>query len=200
MKKVVGGTGFYDLISTVYNPCLDWVFNPGRKKVADVLNCQNNLKILEIGSGTGSFVKFLNFDSNYVGIESSSRMFDVSKRDYPNHLFLNTKYEDYQTLDKFDIIVINYTLSVVDDPIDLMKTIYDWLDIGGKVYIVNHFSADNLLYKLLQRVSIYFGYNAYFPFSPNLFSNYFNITIFESVNLFGGWKFIELTPKGNEQE
>ena len=200
MKGIEDSKHFYDRVSTVYNPLLNWVFNPGRQKVADVLNTESDLKIIEIGSGTGTFVQNLKPCNDYLGIEASVGMYNISKRNFPANEFLNIKYEDYQPSVKFDVVVINYTLSVVDDPEDLIKKVHEWLGENGRVYIVNHFSTENLFYKLLQKVSIHFGYNAYFPFNPKLFSNYFNITIFESVNLLGIWKLIELTPKKNEQE
>jgi ubiquinone/menaquinone biosynthesis C-methylase UbiE len=200
LKTVKNSSNFYNKTSGVYNLCLDCVFSPGRYKVAQILNAKNCLNILEIGSGTGSFVSFLDLDTRYIGIDSANEMCRISIRNYPDSLFLNIKYEDYHPEIKFNAIVINYTLSVVDDPKHLLEKTKHWLAKDGRVYIVNHFSSDNWFYKQLQKVSIHFGYNAYFPFNPKLFSNSFNITIFESVNLFGGWKFIELTPKKDEQE
>lgn len=200
MKTVKNSISFYDKFSGVYNLCLDWIFNTGRKKVARFLNTRKKSNVLEIGSGTGSFINHVNVDLNYVGIDGSIKMHNISKEKFPNHTFLNVKYEDYHPTCKFDVIVINYTLSVVDNPEDLILKVSNWLNINGKVYIVNHFSTESWFYKSLQKVSVYFGYNAYFPFNPNLFSNYFNITIFKSVNLFGAWKFIELTLKKDEKE
>ena len=200
MKTVKNSISFYDKSSGIYNLCLDWIFNTGRKKVARFLNTRKKLNVLEIGSGTGSFLNHVNVDLNYVGIDGSIKMCNISKEKFPNHTFLNIKYEDYHPTCKYDVIVINYTLSVVDNPEDLILKVSSWLDSNGKVYIVNHFSTESWFYKLLQKVSVYCGYNAYFPFNPNLFSNYFNITIFKSVNLFGAWKFIELTLKKDEKE
>lgn len=198
MKTIKNSISFYNKFSTAYGLCLDWIFDPGRKKVASILNRKIDLDILEIGSGTGRFVQFLKNNNSYLGIEGAEEMYKLSKLKYAEHAFENSRYEDYQPSIKYKAIVINYTLSVVDDPHDLIKKVSGWLTDDGKVYIVNHFSADNLFYKILQKLSIYIGYNAYFPFNPKLFSEYFNITIFESVNLMGGWKFIELTPKNNE--
>ena len=200
MKTVKNSISFYDKSSGIYNLCLDWIFNTGRKKVARFLNTRKKLNVLEIGSGTGSFINHVNVELNYVGIDGSIKMHNISKEKFPNHTFLNVKYEDYRPTCKFDVIVINYTLSVVDNPEDLILKVSSWLNSNGKVYIVNHFSTESWFYKSLQKVSVYFGYNAYFPFNPNLFSNYFNITIFESVNLFGAWKLIELTLKKDEKE
>lgn len=198
LKTVNNSIYFYNKVSPVYNLCLDWVFNPGRQRIADELNSKIDLDILEIGSGTGSFVEFLNAKNNYIGIEGAKRMFDISKLKYPNYNFVHTKYEDYKPTKKFDVIVLLYTLSVVDDSFDLMNSINDWLEPGGKVYVVNHFSKNNLIYKILQKISVHSGYNAYFPFKPNLFSRYFKIVIFESVNLFGGWSYLELMKKKHE--
>ena len=200
MRTVKNSTSFYNKSSGIYNLCLDWIFSPGRKKVARFLNSKSNIKILEIGSGTGSLLNHLNINLTYVGIDGSIKMHNISKEKFPNHSFLNIKYEDYHPLCKFDAIVLNYTLSVVDDPEDLIFKVASWLNSNGKVYIVNHFSSKSWFYKLVQKISVYFGYNAYFPLNPNLFSNYFNITIFESVNLFGAWKFIELSLKKDEKE
>jgi len=198
LKRIKNSVLFYNRISIVYNLFLGWFFEAGRQRVASTLNEKKNLDILEIGSGTGSLVKFLEKHNSYLGIEGADSMYDISRLNYRNHSFKNIRYEDYHPGKKYNTVVLNYTLSVVDDPYHLMKYVRSCLTDDGKVYIVNHFSADNLFYKILQYISIHLGYNAYFPFDAKIFSEFFNITIFEPVNFIGSWKFIELTPKNNE--
>lgn len=192
MERIKNSISFYNRIARVYNLCLDWVFTPGRKKTANILNQKNNLSILEIGSGTGSLIKNLENNHSYTGIDGSKKMIQIAKQKYPSTNFQNINYEDFETNQQFDAIVIHYTLSVVQDPEYLLIKASEWLKPNGKIYIVNHFSSPSTFYKILQYFSIHFGYNAYFPFDEKLFSTHYKITTFESVNLFGGWKFIVL--------
>lgn len=192
MNRLKKSTTFYNRYAKVYNLCLDWIFNPGRKKTASVLNQKNNLSILEIGSGTGSFLNFLDPNHSYTGIDGANEMVSIAQSNYPNGNFIAVNFENFKPSHQYDSIVLHYTLSVVDDPEYLLINISDWLKPNGKVYIVNHFSSPSIFYKLLQNVSIHFGYNAYFPFEEKLFTTHFKITTFESVNLLGGWKFIVL--------
>lgn len=195
MKRLSNSINFYNRIASVYNLCLDWIFTPGRKYIAKVLNQKNNLSILEIGSGTGSINKHLNPQFSYFGIDGAQKMIEIASSRFSKQDFQCVRYEHYTPEKQFDSILLLYTLSTVESPEHLLEKAAKWLKPDGKLYIVNHFSSTHFLYKGLQNLSIHFGYNAYFPFKEKLFSKHFKITTFESVNLLGGWKFIVLEHK-----
>lgn len=199
MRRVKDSSLFYDKISWMYNPTLNWIFNPGRKLVAKIINQNLNKSILEIGSGTGSLLHHCGPLKNYIGIEPSKKMIQIAKKSWPDRNWINKKFEDFHPQEKFDCVILNYTLSVVDSPSQLLEYTGNVLNPNGRVYIINHFSKHNMWIKHVQKLSIHFGYNAYFPFEEKLFRPKFKILKFESVNLLGGWKFIELSLNQNEQ-
>ena len=66
-------------------------------------------RVMEIGCGTGFLLDKLK-PSYGVGIDISSGMIKIAESKYPSLHFVNTAIEDYISSEKFDFIVINYTI------------------------------------------------------------------------------------------
>ncbi|MCT4509383.1 MAG: MerR family transcriptional regulator [Tepidibacter sp.] len=94
-----------------YEKILDEVF----KKVTE--NMKNDIKVLEIGVGTGNLAKrFLDKDYNIVGVDQSRKMLNIAKEKFPKLKlrlgeFLKLPFEN----NKFDCIVSSYALHHLND-------------------------------------------------------------------------------------
>lgn len=73
--------------------------------------------ILEIGSATGELLAKFQTDHG-TGIDFSPEMVDVSKKKYPNYVFLEDDIEDLKTDKKFQVIVMS---DLVDSLIDIWQ-------------------------------------------------------------------------------
>lgn len=100
IQNDIGSLKFY----SKYDELLDTVFRQG------IEGKENNIKVLEIGVGTGNLAKrFLDKDYNIIGIDQSREMLNVAKEKYPRLKlrlgdFLNIPYEN----NEFDVIVSTY--------------------------------------------------------------------------------------------
>nr|WP_300005882.1 MerR family transcriptional regulator [Tissierella sp.] len=100
VKKDISGLKFYKN----YDNLLDQVFEKAIKDKED------NMKILEIGVGTGNLAKrFLDKDYDIIGIDQSREMLNQAKEKFPSLIvrlgdFLNIPYGD----NKFDVLVSTY--------------------------------------------------------------------------------------------
>lgn len=94
-----------------YDELLDTVF------IQAVEGKDNNIKVLEIGVGTGNLAgRFLDRDYNIIGIDQSREMLNVAKEKYPKIKlrlgdFLNIPYEN----NEFDVIVSTYAFHHLND-------------------------------------------------------------------------------------
>lgn len=89
--------------------------------------------VLEIGSGTGWFVERMRDQEikSIIGFEPSKKNFRIAKERNPDIELINTSLDSFTTDKQFDVIVMVYVISHLDDlEIDLKK-IYDMLKPGG---------------------------------------------------------------------
>lgn len=130
-------SGFYDII---YGPFL----LPPLKKSMEKLGLEKNLKILDIGVGTGATLRFVPEDLKVIGIDISNGMIKKAKKKFTKHSFavmdaMNLGFKD----NIFDIIISAYVVTVVPDPKRMLEEISRVLKPEGKVLIVSHFRSKN---------------------------------------------------------
>jgi len=67
---------------------------------------QTDSKVLDLGSGTGLAIEFLNIlPENYTGIELSNDMLQLAKAKYPEYVFINDSIIDINLDTKYDLII-----------------------------------------------------------------------------------------------
>jgi 2-polyprenyl-3-methyl-5-hydroxy-6-metoxy-1,4-benzoquinol methylase len=90
---------------------------------------------LEIGSGPGGILKYFekNKFSKVLGIDLDQRFLDYGIKKGLN--LVNTSFENFNTTQKFDLIIICHVLEHVQNPIEILKKVNSLLNEGGLVYI-----------------------------------------------------------------
>jgi 2-polyprenyl-3-methyl-5-hydroxy-6-metoxy-1,4-benzoquinol methylase len=86
----------------------------------------NNLKIIEVGCGHGANSQYLNsFYSNYLGIDYSDELIRIANHRYSNNntSFLCSNIKDYNTSEKYDLIIGVGILHHVDDLLSVLNSI-----------------------------------------------------------------------------
>jgi SAM-dependent methyltransferase len=73
-----------------------------------------NSSVIEIGCGTGELLAALN-PSRGLGIDISSQMIEIARRNFPHLRFEVSDFEDLQVEEKFDYVVVVETIGHVED-------------------------------------------------------------------------------------
>ena len=192
----------YKRVSSFYDYTFGQVFRPGQKKLVSMMNCSENEKVLEIGIGTGTSLKYYPPETFVTGIDISPDMLEKAKKNIKdlnlskkNVLMMNGEQLNFED-NSFDKVVGMYVVSVTQNPDLLIKEMKRVCKPNGDIYLVNHFSFDTdskimkLIEKGLMPVSKYLGWRPYFPFSE--FNSYakLNVQSISKVNLFDYWGII----------
>ena len=192
----------YKRVSSIYDYTFGKVFKPGQKTSIEKMNCNSDDKVLEIGIGTGSSLKYYPSDTRVVGIDISPDMLSLAnqkiiKGKIPNkNIAMMNGEELFFDDNTFDKVVAMYVISVTHNPKKLISEMKRVCKEDGDIFIVNHFSCDtdNILIKTFEKalmpVSKVLGWKPYFPFSE--FNSYANLDVREisKVNIFDYWNII----------
>ena len=192
----------YKRVSGIYDYTFGKVFKPGQKTSIEKMDCSSDDKVLEIGIGTGSSLKYYPSDTRVVGIDISPDMLSRANQKISKEKILNKSIalmngeELFFDDNTFDKVVAMYVISVTHNPKKLISEMKRVCKEDGDIFIVNHFSCDtdNIFIKTFEKslmpVSKILGWKPYFPFSE--FNSYANLDVREisKVNIFDYWNII----------
>ncbi|MDZ4366038.1 MAG: methyltransferase domain-containing protein [Afipia sp.] len=134
-------------------PVYDFSFGPiadsGRKRAIDIINRREG-SLLEVGVGTGVALPRYAPHLAITGIDLSPDMLRIARQRVRERGLTNIDalYEmDASELRfddaSFDTVVAMYVMTVVPDPIQVLKELERVCAPGGEVLIVNHFAQDH---------------------------------------------------------
>ena len=122
-----------------------------KKILVSLIKSNPNIKILEIGCGTGQLIKEIHTKTiSYWGIDAAENMIEIAKRDNKakNVRFKALPIEDYKTKETFDLIICTHAFPYFPHKGEMMKKISNLCKQGGKVIIANA-SNNNLQDKII---------------------------------------------------
>jgi phosphatidylethanolamine/phosphatidyl-N-methylethanolamine N-methyltransferase len=143
---------FYDRVYFLY-PLIDIFLKPQKRKLFRYINSSPPGQLLEIGVGNGANLKYYRVHQ-VTGIDSSTNMLKVASRaatqankHAPDSIRLaHMNGEELLFKDRsFDYVTLSHVIAVVNNPERLMSEVLRVLRPAGKVFILNHFTPDNLL-------------------------------------------------------
>lgn len=113
------------------------------KIVLPLLKENNNLKILDIGCGTGQLIneiskQYENVD--YLGIDVAKNMINESKKNNvknKNIKFKHCPIEKFNSKDKYDIIICTHAFPYFPNKEEILKKIYKLSNKNANIIIVN---------------------------------------------------------------
>ena len=119
-----------------------------KKYVLPLLEKNNELKILDIGCGTGQLIKEISEHYStvrYLGIDVAKNMIDIARRSNNGERieFKNVSIDDFVCEEKFDIIICTHAFPYFPHKNEAMNKISSLCQKGGRVIIVNS-STNNL--------------------------------------------------------
>jgi phosphatidylethanolamine/phosphatidyl-N-methylethanolamine N-methyltransferase len=153
------------LIERIYARCAsfyDWVCGPllqaGRHEAMRQLALEPGDDILEIGIGTGLTAPLYPRDCTVTGIDMSEPMLrQASKhisRDSDRSIRLfrmnaaNLAFPD----ESFDVVYAAYVITVVPDPLAVLREMRRVCRVGGDIVMLNHFLSDVPILSKVERL------------------------------------------------
>lgn len=123
-----------------------------KKIVLPLLEKNNELKILDIGCGTGQLIKEISDHYNkvnYLGIDVAENMIEVAKKNNKgkNVKFKTSSIESFENNDKYDIIICTHAFPYFPNKQEMIKKMAGLCNKKGQVIIVN--SSTNSLKDLI---------------------------------------------------
>ncbi|MDH5377011.1 MAG: class I SAM-dependent methyltransferase [Gammaproteobacteria bacterium] len=161
--------------------------------------------ILEMGPAEGVMTdKLVEVTENLTVIEGSAKFCDELAKRYSGLKVVNSLFEEFDPKEKYETIVMGHVLEHVAEPVELLKSMKNWLTPSGRIFsaVPNsrslHRQAAVSMGLLksedsLNKLDIHHGHRR--VFSPESFRNAF-IQSGYSIEVFGGYW---LKPLSNTQ-
>lgn len=95
-------------------------------------------RVLELGIGHGYTSNlFAQYFSHYSVIDGSASVIARFRTQYPSSAakIVHSFFEEYETTEKFDVIVMGFVLEHVDNPQHILRQFREYLGPGGRCYV-----------------------------------------------------------------
>jgi len=147
----------YERLASVYDLTFGPTLHPGRLQARDRMVIAPGDHILEVGVGTGINASLYPSNCHVTGIDLSTSMLDKARERVARQGLRNIRLleMDASSLtfadDSFDIVYAPYLVSVVPDPVQVVREMRRVCRPGGRIIILNHFRSANPVLSWIER-------------------------------------------------
>jgi phosphatidylethanolamine/phosphatidyl-N-methylethanolamine N-methyltransferase len=190
----------YEKLSTVYDLFFGPTLHPGRLVAIERMGIQAGDRVLEVGVGTGINASLYPRSCHVTGIDLSDSMLEKARervaREYLRHVRLlemdaaNLTFAD----NSFDIVYAPYLVSVVPDPVAVVREMHRVCRPGGRIIILNHFRSPNAILSWAERaispLTVHIGFKSDLDLPAFLAQADLKPTSIEKVNIPRIWSLV----------
>jgi phosphatidylethanolamine/phosphatidyl-N-methylethanolamine N-methyltransferase len=154
-----------DLIERIYARCAsfyDWACGPllqaGRQEAMRRLALEPGDDILEIGIGTGLTAPLYPRDCTVAGIDMSEPMLRKASKHISGDIDCGIRLVRMNAAslafpdESFDVVYAAYVITVVPDPLAVLREMRRVCRVGGDIVILNHFLSDVPIFSKVERL------------------------------------------------
>ena len=139
----------YEKISGVYDLTFGPTLHPGRLQAFERMIIAEGSSILEVGVGTGINLRHYPRSCQVVGIDLSAGMLEKARERIAKNGLRNVRVQEMDAAaltfadNSFDTVYAPYLISVVPDPVAVVREMRRVCKPGGRIVILNHFKSEN---------------------------------------------------------
>jgi phosphatidylethanolamine/phosphatidyl-N-methylethanolamine N-methyltransferase len=147
----------YEKLAKVYDLTFGPALHPGRLVALEGMGLQPGNRILEVGIGTGINAPLYPRDCHVTGIDFSASMLVKARERVDRKGLRNVQLMEMDAANlsfpdnAFDVVYAPYVISVVPDPVQVVREMHRVCRPGGKIIILNHFRSPNRLLAKIER-------------------------------------------------
>ena len=160
----------YENIAWFYDFTFGPALHPGRLDAIQRMGIKPGDRVLEVGIGTGINAALYPRDCAVTGIDLSAPMLEkaeerIARKGAENVRLLAMDAADMKFADNsFDIVYAPYLISVVPDPVAVVREMRRVCRPGGRIIILNHFRSQSRVGAWLERLiapfTLYLGFKS----------------------------------------
>ena len=147
----------YEKLAKVYDLVFGPTLHPGRLHALEYMGIRPDDRILEVGVGTGINTSLYPRNCHITGIDLSASMLEKARERVAREGLRNVRLIEMDAArltfpdDSFDIVYAPYLVSVVPDPVQVVREMRRVCRPGGKIIILNHFRSANPILSRIER-------------------------------------------------
>jgi phosphatidylethanolamine/phosphatidyl-N-methylethanolamine N-methyltransferase len=147
----------YEKLADSYDLVFGPTLHPGRLVALEQMGIKAGDHVLEVGVGTGINTSLYPRDCHVTGIDLSAPMLEKARERKVREGLKNVRLVEMDAAnlnfadDSFDIVYAPYLVSVVPDPIKVVREMRRVCRPGGKIIVLNHFRSANRLLSTIER-------------------------------------------------
>ena len=160
----------YEKIAKVYDLTFGPTLHPGRLVALEGMGIKPGDRILEVGVGTGINAPLYPRNCHVTGVDFSPKMLAKARERVERKGISNVRLLEMDAAklsfpdNSFDIVYAPYVISVVSDPVQVVREMRRVCRPGGKFIVLNHFKSPNRLLAKVERAispfTVHIGFKA----------------------------------------
>src|SRR5215217_277826 len=147
----------YEKLASVYDLVFGPSLHPGRLVAIERMAIKSGDRVLEVGVGTGINTSLYPRNCQVTGIDLSTSMLEKARERVAREARTNVRLIEMDAAnltfadDSFDIVYAPYLVSVVPDPVQVVREMRRVCRPGGRIIILNHFRSANPVLSYVER-------------------------------------------------